>query len=57
MIHLSLKKINGPSNLALDWSKNKDSIQREHFTCSILILNPTMPSGIYLVDKIIKQIR
>ena len=38
-ISLSLKKINGPSTLALDWSKNKDSVQREHFTCSILILN------------------
>lgn len=41
---LSLKKINGPSTLALDWSINKGSINkktvsREHFTCSIMILN------------------
>jgi hypothetical protein len=36
---LSLKKINGPSTLALDWSINKESVQREHFTCSIMILN------------------
>jgi len=38
-IPLSLKKINGPSTLALDWSINKESAPKEHFTCSILILN------------------
>ena len=38
-IPLSLKKINGPSALALDWSINKDAMIKEHFTCSIMILN------------------
>ena len=51
-IPLSLKKINGKSEIALDWSKNptigkrsknptigKRERKREHFTCGIMIIN------------------
>jgi hypothetical protein len=38
-IPLSQKKINGKSTIALDWSKNKNKSQREHFSCHILIIN------------------
>lgn len=37
---LSLKKINGKSTIALDWSKNpEDSLKRQRFETDILILN------------------
>jgi hypothetical protein len=39
-IPLSIKKITGPSELALDWSKNAEtSKKREHFSCHIMIIN------------------
>jgi len=38
-IPLSVKKINGKSSIALDWSKNKDKDKKEHFICDILIIN------------------
>lgn len=38
-IHLSQKKINGKSTIALDWSKNENKSSREHFNCSIIIIN------------------
>ena len=36
---LSLKKINGKSTIALDWSKNENAVKREHFSCCIMIIN------------------
>ena len=36
---LSLKKINGKSTIALDWSKNETKTKREHFSCNIIIIN------------------
>jgi hypothetical protein len=38
-IPLSLKKINGKSSVALNWSKNTSNKKQEHFTCSIMIIN------------------
>ena len=39
-INYSLKKINGKSSLALDWSKNPEtSIKRETFTHNIILIN------------------
>ena len=38
-IPFSLKKINGKSTVALDWSKNPTDINRSHFTCNIIIIN------------------
>jgi hypothetical protein len=38
-IPLSLKKINGRSEIALDWSKNPTIGGREHFTCGVMIIN------------------
>jgi hypothetical protein len=39
-INFSLKKINGKSLLALDWSKNKnDSINKDIFTHNIILIN------------------
>jgi hypothetical protein len=35
----SIKKINGMSTLALDWSKNEDVSTRENFSCHIMIIN------------------
>jgi hypothetical protein len=36
---LSLKKITGKSDIALDWSKNKDNFIKEHFIYHIIIIN------------------
>jgi hypothetical protein len=38
-IKLSMKKINGKSSLALDWSKNPEESARENFSCPIMIIN------------------
>lgn len=38
-IPFSFKKINGKSNIALDWSKNKNIGSKEHFKYHILIIN------------------
>lgn len=39
-IPLSLKKISGKSNIALDWSKNSEnSVKRERFNADIIIIN------------------
>ena len=38
-IPLSLKKINGKSTIALDWSKNDKAGKREYFSCGIMIIN------------------
>lgn len=38
-IPLSLKRINGKSTIALDWSKNENDVKREHFTCDTIIIN------------------
>ena len=38
-IPLSLKKINGKSIIALDWSKNNNNVERERFICNIIIVN------------------
>jgi hypothetical protein len=38
-IPLSLKKINGKSTIALNWSKNENNNEEEHFTCDIIIIN------------------
>ena len=35
---LSLKKINGKSTIALDWSKNKNNNNKEYFTNDMLII-------------------
>ena len=35
---LSLKKINGKSTIALDWSKNETKTKREHFSCNIILI-------------------
>ncbi len=36
---LSMKKINGKSTVALDWSKNETDVKKEHFSCPVMILN------------------
>jgi hypothetical protein len=38
-ISISLKKITGKSQLALDWSKNEITKKKKYFTCHILIIN------------------
>lgn len=38
-IPLSLKKINGKSTIALNWSKNKNDIGKEYFKDHIIIMN------------------
>ncbi len=38
-IPFSLKKINGKSSIALDWSKNEINSSREHFSCDIMVIN------------------
>lgn len=38
-IPFSLKKINGKSTIALDWSKNENHSHREHFSCDLMIIN------------------
>ncbi len=62
---LSLKKINGKSTIALDWSKNIRESKRNYFNCDMLIINlktdkwwknkedftDLIESGIYLIDK------
>lgn len=64
---LSLKKINGKSSMALDWSKNKNTTDKEYFNCHMIIINlkteqwwknkskiqytDIIPAGIYFVDK------
>jgi hypothetical protein len=61
---ISLKKISGPSTIALDWSKNNKVCTRNYFTHPIMIINliqqqwwkkklnytEIIPSGIYLID-------
>jgi hypothetical protein len=36
---LSLKKINGKSTIALDWSKNKTDNKKKYFNCHVIIIN------------------
>ena len=36
---LSLKKINGKSTIALDWSKNETDIKKKYFNCHVIIIN------------------
>jgi hypothetical protein len=36
---LSLKKINGKSTIALDWSKNKTDNKKTYFNCHVMIIN------------------
>jgi len=36
---LSLKKINGKSTIALDWSKNETDNQKKYFNCHVIIIN------------------
>ena len=38
-VPLSLKKINGKSTVALDWSKNENDLKKEHFSCHLVIIN------------------
>ena len=38
-VSLSLKKINGKSTVALDWSKNEKKSEREHFSSDMMIIN------------------
>jgi len=62
---ISLKKISGPSMIALDWSKNNKPCVRTYFNHPIMIVNlkeqqwwkkkedytDIVPSGIYLIDR------
>jgi hypothetical protein len=36
---LSLKKINGKSMIALDWSKNETDNKKKYFNCHVIIIN------------------
>jgi hypothetical protein len=38
-IPFSFKKITGKSNIALNWSKNKDNLKKNYFTNDIIIMN------------------
>lgn len=38
-VPFSLKKINGKSTIALDWSKNENAGKRKYFRCDIMIIN------------------
>lgn len=63
-IPLSLKKISGKTQIALDWSKNKTEIKKDYFTNNIMIINlksgkwwhkgdntKQIGYGIYIIDK------
>ena len=38
-VPLSLKKINGKSTIALNWSKNDTNTEKNYFSCNLIIVN------------------